>query len=259
MTDRDPAFLWETAAMRSAAQRRARDGAGHRGEDDTVWVTLRDGHRATGIPVETLRKWARRNAVPSYLEEGPFGTRRMVDLVAVHRRARALGRPVAPVAEPAPPAPAAPPPQPAPPPVARPEPPPRPAPEPEPAATPPEPPPGTMIVPIAAWDKMLLQLGNLHEAGQQLAEARERAGRAETEARFLRERLAEMRQERDGRPAATPPEPEPEAEPAAEPEPPVEAAPAVSHQPAPPAPPVRLPVSTRIWLGMVRRLRSPRR
>ena len=37
------------------------------------------------------------------------------------------------------------------------------------------PPPGTMLVPIDAWDKMLLQLGNLHQAGQQLAEARERA------------------------------------------------------------------------------------
>jgi hypothetical protein len=54
-------------------------------------------------------------------------------------------------------------------------------------------PPETMIVPIAAWDKMLMQLGNLHEAGQQLAEARERAAKAETEARFLRERLAELR------------------------------------------------------------------
>jgi hypothetical protein len=50
-----------------------------------------------------------------------------------------------------------------------------------------------MLVPIDAWDKMLLQLGNLHEAGQQLAEARERAGKAETEAKFLRERLAELR------------------------------------------------------------------
>ncbi len=56
-----------------------------------------------------------------------------------------------------------------------------------------EAPPGTMIVPIAAWDKMLMQLGNLHESGQQLAEARERAARAETEAAFLRERLAELR------------------------------------------------------------------
>jgi len=50
-----------------------------------------------------------------------------------------------------------------------------------------------MLVPIDAWDKMLLQLGNLHQAGQQLAEARERAARAETEAAFLRERLTEVR------------------------------------------------------------------
>jgi hypothetical protein len=50
-----------------------------------------------------------------------------------------------------------------------------------------------MIVPVDAWNKMLTQLGNLHEAGQQLAEARERAAKAETEAAFLRERLAEMR------------------------------------------------------------------
>ena len=50
-----------------------------------------------------------------------------------------------------------------------------------------------MIVPIEAWEKMLIQLGNLHEAGQQLAEARERAAKAETEAGFLRERLAELR------------------------------------------------------------------
>ena len=51
-----------------------------------------------------------------------------------------------------------------------------------------------MIVPIAAWDKMLMQLGNLHEAGQQLAESRERAAKAETEVKFLRERLGEMRE-----------------------------------------------------------------
>jgi hypothetical protein len=52
-----------------------------------------------------------------------------------------------------------------------------------------------MLVPVDAWNKMLNQLGNLHEAGQQLAEARERAGKAETEAKFLRERLAQMRQD----------------------------------------------------------------
>ncbi len=52
-----------------------------------------------------------------------------------------------------------------------------------------------MLVPLDAWNKMLMQLGNLHQAGQQLAEARERAARAETEVRFLRERLAEMREQ----------------------------------------------------------------
>ncbi len=63
---------------------------------------------------------------------------------------------------------------------------------------------------------MINQLGNLHEAGQQLAEARERAARAETEARFLRERLADVRREMEeiphpasGAPAPPPDEPEP--------------------------------------------------
>jgi uncharacterized membrane protein len=55
-----------------------------------------------------------------------------------------------------------------------------------------------MLVPRDAWDRLVAQLGNLHQAGQQLAEARERAAKAETEATFLRERLAEMRLERDG-------------------------------------------------------------
>jgi hypothetical protein len=62
-----------------------------------------------------------------------------------------------------------------------------------PPSEPPTPPEGTLIVPLDAWNKMLNQLGNLHEAGQQLAEARERAAKAETEATFLRERLAELR------------------------------------------------------------------
>jgi hypothetical protein len=67
-----------------------------------------------------------------------------------------------------------------------------------------ETPPGTMIVPIDAWNKMLNQLGNLHEAGQQLADARERAVKAETEARFLRDRLAELRREGPRHPQPTP-------------------------------------------------------
>ena len=55
----------------------------------------------------------------------------------------------------------------------------------------------TMLVPRDAWDKLMDQLGNLHEAGQMLADARERAAKAETEALFLRERLAEMRTQRN--------------------------------------------------------------
>jgi hypothetical protein len=70
-----------------------------------------------------------------------------------------------------------------------------------------------VLVPIDAWNKMINQLGNLHEAGQQLAEARERAARAETEARFLRERLAELRREEKPDelvPTQIAPEPEPQ-------------------------------------------------
>ena len=54
-----------------------------------------------------------------------------------------------------------------------------------------------MLVPRDAWDKLMDQLGNLHEAGMHLADARERAAKAETEATFLRERLSEMRSDRD--------------------------------------------------------------
>ena len=69
-----------------------------------------------------------------------------------------------------------------------------------------------VLVPIDEWSRILRQLGNLHEAGQQLAEARERAAKAETESSFLRERLRETRiraeslQEELDRPD---PEPEP--------------------------------------------------
>lgn len=125
-------------------------------------MTLRDAAGITGIPVGTLRKWARRGVVDSRLDERADGTYRLVSLASVRERAERLGRDSGPPATT----------------------------EPVPA---PEASPGTMIVPIDAWNKMLLQLGNLHEAGRQLAEARERAAKAETEARFLRERLAELR------------------------------------------------------------------
>ena len=50
-----------------------------------------------------------------------------------------------------------------------------------------------MVVPLDTWTRILEQVGNVHEAGQQLAEARERAARAETENRFLKEQLAALK------------------------------------------------------------------
>jgi hypothetical protein len=52
-----------------------------------------------------------------------------------------------------------------------------------------------VLVPLDQWTRVLNQLGNLHQAGQQLAEARERAARAETESAFFKERLREVRAE----------------------------------------------------------------
>ena len=169
----DSAFLWETEALRSSRPAPA-PGEGH------DWITLREANDETGVSVPTLRRWARKDLIPTYLEPSRDGQLRMVSRSAVIRRAADLGRgDEAGRAErlPEPPAPS----------TASVE---RPAAPPE---EPGSPPPGTMLVPIDAWDKMLMQLGNLHQAGQELAEARERAAKAETEVRFLKERLAERR------------------------------------------------------------------
>ncbi len=223
MTDNDPAFLWETEALRSNPQRTTEADLDNAQEPppNGQWVTLREASRATGIPVETLRKWARRATVPTYLAAAQSGTNiRLVDLEGVKRRAADLGRPIEPT-------PVAPQPEAAAPAAAA-------VPAPAPPTAAPQPQPGTMIVPVDAWNKMLNQLGNLHEAGQSLAEARERAAKAETEAKFLRERLAELRQG----PAPTP-------------SPPVEAT------PAPPAA-ANLPVDApeKVWRYLMRRVRD---
>lgn len=81
-----------------------------------------------------------------------------------------------------------------------------------------------VLVPVDTWTRVMDQLGNLHEAGQQLAEARERAARAETQVEFLREQLAEARTKprpRTRPPKADPvPAPEPAAAPSADSTPP---------------------------------------
>ena len=53
----------------------------------------------------------------------------------------------------------------------------------------------SLLVPLDAWNTVLNQLGNLHEASQQMAEARERAAKAEAEAEFLMEKLKNTRQQ----------------------------------------------------------------
>jgi CRP-like cAMP-binding protein len=208
----ESAKRWETEAMRESRVRRRgrpavsqeRDSSPARGE----WRTLREASELTGIPISTLRKWCRRDTVDSFLESDGELTLRMVEMQSVRQRAKSLHRtgigevtsqeeiarrqtPVASQAENAgrrsP--------------VAGQE---------EPAAASE---PATMIVPVDAWNKMLNQLGNLHEAGQQLAEARERAAKAETEAVFLRERLAEMRETSDSSPSSQIPPPEGEVPP----------------------------------------------
>ena len=52
-----------------------------------------------------------------------------------------------------------------------------------------------LLVPIQAWENVLKQLGNLHEANQLMAESRERAAKGEAEAEFLREKLKNTRDE----------------------------------------------------------------
>lgn len=69
----------------------------------------------------------------------------------------------------------------------------RPSPPASSAPSPSQPPVDSVLVPVDQWNRLLGQLGNIHEAGQQLAEARERMARAETENEFLKERIRDMR------------------------------------------------------------------
>jgi len=176
--------LWETEVLRSSrkAEPDARPTKSVLDRDDE-WLTVREASAVTGISATTIKRLARSNEIPSHLEKTDNGFLRIVSLVGVRRWNRDdleadpddqgaksvvedteldLTRE-----------------------------------EDSPAQR--EIPEGTMLVPLDAWNKMLNQLGNLHEAGQQLAEARERAAKAETEARFLKERLREIREELEKR------------------------------------------------------------
>ena len=171
----NPAFIWDRPLVRTpeppprpSAPTGPAEPSGSATEAPAgAWVTLRQAHDRTGIPLDRLRVWARKGRVPSRMVDGPDGNRvRLVALDEVRAHAARLGatgaRTVVDVRDHDAPG----------------------------VSAVPE---GSLLVPLEAWDKMLTQLGHLHEAGQQLAEARERAAKAETEAAFLRERLAELR------------------------------------------------------------------
>lgn len=152
--------------------------------DGGDWLTLREASEATGVPASTIRKWARHENIPSFLEKTPDGHLRMVSMKGIESWANEIGRHIDVPGE---------------------------ATEvdqgtmaaeidltaEEDVEDSAEVPEGSMLVPLDAWNRMLNQLGNLHEAGQQLAEARERAAKAETEALFLRERLRELREQQE--------------------------------------------------------------
>ena len=149
-------------------------------------MTLHEAEEVTGVPASTVRNWARKERIPTRFELTTEGQVRLVGVDEVVARARHLGR-------------------------LRPQPTTGPGPAPPPTSAAPsgparEAPEGSVLVPVDAWNRMINQLGNLHEAGQQLAEARERAARAETEAVFLRERLAELRRQQEQR---SDPQPQP--------------------------------------------------
>lgn len=175
----DPAFTWDQPKPKTPRLPRERIAA--TGASTGERITLREAEHRFGVPVATLRTWARKGTVDARITE-EAGTRQWLvtpESVAHHlsrapkvtprtRKGARKGKPT-----------------------------PRPATGPTGDGT-------AMLVPRDAWDRLIDQLGNLHETGLMLAEARERAARAETEAGFLRERLAEMRTERDALRASTP-------------------------------------------------------
>jgi hypothetical protein len=166
----DPAFLWDrkppTPPRRSLAESGGNTDGATRAVEFGGRITLKEAESRFGVPVSRLRSWARSGSINGVMGSGPTGGRMW--LVTPESVAHHVSRSVT----------ASPPPTPA-------------------ARTGPTPDGSAMLVPRDAWDRLMDQLGNLHDAGIQLAEARERAARAETEASFLRERLSELRGERD--------------------------------------------------------------
>jgi hypothetical protein len=138
-----------------------------------TWLPAKDAAREASVSVSAVRKWYSKGRIPSRLEPGPTGDRRVVrleDVVAQRDTRRDHGE--APKHATGPP---------------------RGNPEaPLEAST-----GDNMLVPRDAWDKVMSQLGHLHQAGQELAEEARARAKAETKVEFLQERMGELRAERD--------------------------------------------------------------
>jgi hypothetical protein len=167
----DPALIWDDATPARKMPRRAappeqetESPAPADPEAAAGMLTLAEAAEVYGVNRSTLRNWCRTGKVDAVLAAEEAGPRWHVDAVSLERHlAGRTGRASRGGA----------------------------------ARTPAGPRTEGMLVPRDAWDRLLDQLTHLHEAGQQLAEARERAAKAETEATFLRERLADLRADRD--------------------------------------------------------------
>ena len=61
-------------------------------EDGATWVTLAEAEAASGASRSALRSWYRSGALPSRLEDGPFGPQRVVPVEAVLDRVRQSAR-----------------------------------------------------------------------------------------------------------------------------------------------------------------------
>lgn len=179
----DAAFTWDQRPPRPPRQEpAAAEQASESAPAVGGRITLREAEHRFGVSVNTLRNWARDGDVDAVKASGPNGRQWMVTAESVaHRLAHRAGGP--------PPAPRE-------------------------GATGPIADGSAMLVPRDAWDRLMDQLGNIHESGLLLAEARERAAKAETEAGFLRERLGELRAERDALKGQGPPPPTTDPSPA---------------------------------------------
>lgn len=133
------------------------------------WVTLREAQAEAGVSLSALRKWYRSGVIRSQDKEGVHGPHKLVAIDDVHRRINAYREATSPSVVPL---------------VV-------------------VPPPssndgngdnhGQMLVPREAWQQVMDQLGHIHQAGRELAEAREEKAKAEVTVDFLRPQLEDLR------------------------------------------------------------------